>query len=108
MQRAIILATLVILASGAADGRPEYTMIGQGQLTCGAWSEHRDTKSASSLQQWMLGFLSGAGFVGSPKTDPLQGVDGLGVFAWVDNYCRGHPLDTIATAGAEFISAHPH
>ena len=41
------------------------------------------------------------------QTDPLNGVDAFAVWAWIDNYCRAHPLDTIQKASVEFVMAHP-
>jgi hypothetical protein len=40
---------------------------------------------------------------------PLNNVaDGEAVLAWIDNYCREHPLDLIADAAMAFATAHPN
>jgi hypothetical protein len=52
-----------------------------------------------------LGFLSGIGF--TADGDPLAGMDAEGVWSWVDNYCRAHPIEKIAKAAAEFDRIHP-
>jgi hypothetical protein len=44
-------------------------------------------------QYWALGFLSGVNISGSAGTDFLEPIDGQAVWAWLDNYCRDHPLD---------------
>ena len=44
-------------------------------------------------EQWVTGFLSGIGFVGEDGADPLKGLDGNAVHAWIDNYCHAHPLE---------------
>jgi hypothetical protein len=54
---------------------------------------------------WVLGFLSGIGSTGIG--DPLRQMDADGVAAWIDNYCRAHPIKAIADAVAEFLGAHP-
>ena len=72
MKLALVLPIVVVLAIPmrcGAQGSPEYTMIGAGRLSCGTWVKYRDEKAASDIQQWILGFLSGAGFEPSPRYD---------------------------------------
>jgi len=57
--------------------------------------------------QWVLGFLTGVGMFGR-TFDPLKKVDAQGVVAWMDNYCQANPLDSIATAAADFVLQQPH
>jgi hypothetical protein len=57
---------------------------------------------------WLLGFLSGIGYVNRDGDDPLDGVDAEGVWAWIDNYCRSYPIQKIGDAAAAFYRAHPH
>jgi len=42
-------------------------------------------------------YLSESGSVGN-------GVDPNRIFAWIDNYCAPHPLDSIATASIALVS----
>jgi hypothetical protein len=35
--------------------------------------------------------------------DPLQGLDGFAVWAWMDNYCRVNPLHEVANRAESFI-----
>jgi hypothetical protein len=63
-------------------------------------------------EQWVLGFASGVAegyHLGTNRKgfDPLTGIDAQGVWAWIDNYCRTHPLDSVQTAAANFVLAHP-
>ena len=87
-----------------------YTLAGTGTFSCGTWTA--DRRAAGRIQYpdeaWVMGFLSGVGFVGQDGYDPLAGTDAEGVFAWFDNYCRMHPLETIATATSKFVLAHTH
>jgi len=97
-----------LLLGGTAPGN--YTLIGVGTVSCGKWTASRSGEDYSAKiaeEQWALGFLSGVGFEGSGKYDPLNGVDAEGVLAWLDNYCRANPLKSVATAAAAFSSAHP-
>jgi hypothetical protein len=105
---AALLCLLPWAANASSPGK--YSVIGFGMSSCGAWISNRaDTTAYSRLseQQWIVGFLSGIGFAGQGKVDPLNGVDAPGVWAWIDNYCRANPLATIAKAAEEFSYAHP-
>jgi hypothetical protein len=75
-------------------------------VSCGTWTADRRQRSGGALQdeQWVLGFLSGVGYEGY---DPLNGMDAEGVWAWIDNYCREHPIEQIIAAAEAFKSAHP-
>ncbi len=85
-------------------------MIGRALHSCGTWTAERrapDPAVAMQYEQWILGFMAGAGEF-SLNLDPLNGVDTQGVWARIDNYCAAHPLDLVATAGSAFVAAHPH
>lgn len=104
-----ILALTAFIGSAAAQQQSTYSLIGQGSISCKAWAAGRHEESTLGPEQWILGFLSGAGFYGGPAgLDPLKGMDAKTVLAWVDKYCQGRPLDTLATASAAFANAHPH
>jgi hypothetical protein len=30
-------------------------------------------------------------------------MDAEGIWAWMDNYCRGHPIETVKSAIVEFV-----
>lgn len=54
---------------------------------------------------WVNGLLSAFNYYGSAAaSDVANGIDANGVFAWIDNYCAAHPLDSIATATIALIS----
>jgi hypothetical protein len=115
MMRPLILAAVAVIlfagTAGAADNG-NYTAMGWGNGSCGSWTAARRTPQGMQARgngEWVLGFLSGAGAMGlSQGYDPLHGTDPEGVLAWVDNYCRDHPLESIAEAASAFIHAHPH
>jgi hypothetical protein len=106
MLRFLLSATLsVALMTGSAEA---YALLGPGVSSCATWAadNRRDPVKALMNQSWVLGFLSGAGYAGSAEQDPLHGVDSNAVIAWVDKYCRTHPLDPIVRAAEVFIDEH--
>jgi hypothetical protein len=82
--------------------------VGAGLASCGTWIVDRRTPLRWATESaWVLGFLSGVGYMGS-GFDPLRGVNADGVNAWLDNYCQTHPLKDLADAAGSFIHEHPH
>jgi hypothetical protein len=60
-----------------------------------------------NYEDWLSGFLTGAGLAGSPGgTAPLNVLNGKAIRDWVYNYCQAHPLEVIANAGEVFMAAH--
>ena len=107
--KALLAAMLLLLApAGAQSG--SFQPMGASGISCGTWiAARRDGKALTwTAEQWVLGFLSGIGFVGLNGADPLQGMDSEGVWAWIDNYCRAHPIDEVLWAAAAFYQAYPH
>jgi hypothetical protein len=80
----IVLAGLVIaleLWVAAPTCAQTYSVIGPGNSSCGTWAAlwyNPHTINALEDESWMVGFLSGIGFV-SPQDDPLHGMDADGV-----------------------------
>jgi hypothetical protein len=106
---AIAVALLTGLRSAEADDRPAMTLYvsGTGTLSCGSWTAARhalDRHQAQLDQQWIEGFLTGVGWTsGAGGFQPLITVpDREAVPAWVDNYCRAHPVAPLSSAAAEF------
>ena len=103
--RMVLLACVAVCASGEA--RADYTSIGQGSSSCGTWAEYRRSGGAVRQEQWILGFLSGVGWVNLNGDDPLKGLDAPAVFAWIDNYCRANPLHHVNKAAGSLAIEHP-
>ncbi len=102
-----------VLMIGTAGAQPPGSFQPSGAATesCGSWSASRRANNVRSwvTEQWVLGFLSGVAYAASSSgPDPLTGVDDEAVWAWVDNYCRAHPLDWLLHAAVAFQKAHPH
>ena len=101
----MVLAVALMTTAVAAEPKLD----GAGTLTCGRWTFVRRERTAVGYEQWILGFLSGISYAGKGTGDnPLNGVDGETVWAWMDTYCQAHPLDLLATASAAFVRARPH
>jgi hypothetical protein len=113
--KARFAALAIAIAAAVPHQAHAVRYIGAGAETCGFWTEVRrypGNPNDGSIKQWVLGFISGTalgGFGLDPKWgfDPLEGVDAYAVWAWVDNYCRAHPLEIIANAAKAFILEHP-
>lgn len=88
------------LPSLSADN---YLAERHGTTSCGKWIEAR--KNAESdpvallLSVWVSGFVSGAGFTGAE----LRYIDPAARASWIDNYCKVHPLDDVATAAEQLV-----
>jgi hypothetical protein len=108
MLAVVILVALSIQASAQGPGNMVF---GQGMNSCGAWTQARQTRSVSAglSAQWVAGFLSGMNSQFNltsspdPQDDPLLGTDFDGLMAWIDNYCRSHPLETIIAAALKLM-----
>jgi hypothetical protein len=105
----LILGLILFAAAAHAQQPPKYNIIGPGASSCGTWTvDQRTNHGLYHLDQaWVLGFLSGIGYMGGSNSNPLRGLDSDAVTAWIDNYCQAHPLEGIATAAAVFARVHP-
>jgi hypothetical protein len=100
----ITLALMIDPSSAASIG-------GLGLETCSTWIvDHQSYPPirAWADDQWMIGYLSGAGKWGAADLDPLNGMDARAIYAWVSNYCEVNPSVLIQDAGNAFIHVHPH
>jgi hypothetical protein len=113
------LALLGLLLLGGVPEAKAYTTIGTGGVSCGTWTLNRRSYLSGQgslpgyvdeLEEatWIICFLWGVGYVGLNGDDPLHNVDGAGVWAWIDNYCRANPIKNLLDAAKAFVDAHPH
>ena len=114
----LMLAALgyALLANVAAVAEPQrYGVLGDGNTSCGTWTRDRtgagvyDRASANFHLVWVLGFLTGMNYHlttnGQRVGNITHGTDVEGLFSWIDNYCRQHPLDTISNAAEGLYGA---
>jgi hypothetical protein len=70
--------------------------MGIGAASCGKWSEPH---TAGALEaKWVVGFVSGANMFTENDIIDRPEVDYAALMAWMDNYCKAHPLDTVQVA----------
>jgi hypothetical protein len=79
------------------------TMISPGMDTCSTWTQGRRSHGVAELnaRAWIAGYLSAlnAAVSGHLNVDILKdNIDVEGLWAWIDSFCRNHPLDTIQSA----------
>jgi hypothetical protein len=65
-----------------------YMTYGAGTQSCGAWIEARRKGEHYNMGQWMLGFLSAAGYYG----EKMRESESSAMLVWMDNYCQQQPL----------------
>jgi len=95
MRNATLVALGICLLS---PGRiaTAYDPVGVGAWSCVAWTDTRKSLRSDTPEQWVLGFLSGIGFVIRESNDPLRGLNPQVVSEWMDKYCRRYPDESIA------------
>jgi hypothetical protein len=104
MMRLLLLTMLLTaLASPAVSAMKKG--FGDGNLSCGAWTQERQSSSQSSsshVRQWVLGYVSGANYWNEYQ-DFLGPVDAPAIYAWIDNYCRSNPLEKLIVAADRLV-----
>ena len=98
---AVLAAFYMTYATGAVAA--DIHMLGKGvAASCGTWSAERKTQTTWLYAgNWVLGFMSGA--AAALNRDFLDGLDSEAVFAWIDGYCRAHPLARVADAANRLL-----
>lgn len=77
---------------------------GIGQISCGRFVQERERRPGNrgpydaTFRQWLLGFITALNWSAADRRDLLEGSDAEGAMLWVENYCRGKPLDTFLDA----------
>src|SRR5689334_1547176 len=98
----MIRALLLTLAVGVAVSSvvSAKKILGAGVSSCREWEENRATGSKESFQQrsWIAGFLSGYNVASSDRDFLANKPDAAAIYAWIDSYCRSHPLDNLSQA----------
>jgi len=99
-----MMALLLMVASQSYT----FTILGEGTMSCGEWTERRQSENHRVLPEsaWVLGYVTAMARVESARTGRkiASGIEGKGVEHWIDNYCSTHPLDDIASASEALVS----
>lgn len=108
---ALLMAGLTALVAGLAQAQPKYAIAGVGATSCGQYLKPPTaTKDISDINAatWIQGYLSGTNtqrFAFTKQEMKLQ-PDYQSIIAYVDKYCREHPLATVYEAAIELDLAY--
>lgn len=94
MGKSIFLLTLFCFAVSAYAGEIK----GAGGSTCGAWLQYRSSNQYSGELHWIQGFISSYNqfvYTGRNPNGIFGSADHNSIAAWMDNYCRQNPLETV-------------
>jgi hypothetical protein len=101
----LIVISMVLMTHqvSAEIDNQRYHALGVGVgVSCGAWQEARRARNVQAIGQesWVLGYVSASNAfaVATTQNDFLAAVDAEAIWAWLDNYCRQHPLEKLAKA----------
>lgn len=115
MHRAWIILTVVLTAIPSyAESKKDFIAFGEGISSCGKFLRSADAErkrrpaNAAVTDIYDINFAAFASFadgflVGTNYADPIEAevgehTDQDGRMAWLENYCRNHPLDTYIKA----------
>ncbi len=97
----VSLALCVFVGKAWADDG-NATVYGAGAESCGRWlASSSDQGTRLYNESWVLGWLSAAGHYN--VHGPMQDTDADAVSAWLDSYCKEHPLDSLHVASAVLV-----
>ncbi len=94
-------AALFCLSPALAGVRAEenYDLFKYGSLSCDEWLRHSDL-TAGETPHWFADDLAQLYQSGGYRIDILSQLKPDRITAWLTDYCRAHPLDGFAAAGA--------
>jgi hypothetical protein len=100
--RYLVLILCVAAGQANAGAAGTATTYGAGTESCGKWVASGNDDVWHHLQlNWVLGWISAAGHYNVHGN--LKETDSDAISAWVDNYCKEHPLDDISEAAAALV-----
>lgn len=96
---------MIALALTLAVQEPPRTVYGPATESCGTWVSHISPEDLERLADvsWLNGFLSGYNVWSPEPGTATSATDMRGMVAWIDNYCRAHPLETVGTAATVLV-----
>jgi hypothetical protein len=109
---AALAAALVVSATGGAYSvgsarpLPPSATVGSGKTLCHDWlaARKRRDPSLASLQQWVLGYLSGYNAFAPPPKDMFTDYDSTSVLGWVDTRCAQNPTSSVSAVLNDFVA----
>jgi hypothetical protein len=112
--RGLIVLTIVAASTGLSpaisqEAKQGVGIIGFGNGSCGSWTSSRNGQDAASqalgsaAQGWIQGYITAMAVESDRVNAAIHRTDSKGLDAWIDNWCKAHPLKSIAKA-AEALS----
>jgi len=100
--RELVLGLCGLLIGGSPAASQGVSVIGDGGLSCGAWTADRSDNAMHNMElDWVLGFVSGSNWENPHKQARFADIDAIA--ASIDNYCARNPLHGIAAAAAAVV-----
>ena len=102
---ALVAGSLLFVLT-ARIAAQEQAVLGQGNVSCSSWLEnHRsDDVQRSARTAWILGYITAFNQYGSKsERDVTEGKSTEEMTAWIDNYCKQHPVDNVYRASAALV-----
>jgi hypothetical protein len=101
------IVSMFLIGAGAATAvhAVEVTTYGAGLQSCGAYLDDREKQNADEVAfiDWLSGYVSGVNAT-SIHTNNILGDSNLKAAVYrLGNYCRSHPLTTVAVALDVFL-----
>ena len=94
----VLTLALYVFISPAVANEALYHNFGAGVDSCGTWLAEKGTMLGNLNNMWVLGFITAFNrYALVTDRNVALGTNADGMVAWIDNYCRAHPLDSIAT-----------
>ncbi|MGA7749620.1 MAG: hypothetical protein WCA63_05685 [Gallionella sp.] len=87
--------TLIVFAIGFSANSNAIQFM--GVPSCAEWVSRHSTNNDVSMEEWLLGFLSG--LAAGKNIDYLKNADRESLFLWIDNYCKMYPLGRVDDGG---------
>lgn len=96
-----LLFIAAIAATSISVPASAYIVYGSGGKSCGTWTNDKESDEVSHRwnTMWLLGFVSGSGWVEGETYE----ADSSGMLGWVDNYCKENPLKEISDAAQNLV-----
>lgn len=109
-----VFSLLIISAAASASDQPD--ILGAGGQSCGSWQSERQSAQATryvsskleAQSHWILGFITATNLALFPKNNLTEETTGSAMMYWIDNYCKEHPLDNLATATSALVLELTH
>lgn len=102
---AVLAGAALVATSVSAQPGVSFRVIGPGTASCGEWTAERqkDSTIAVAFAVWVEGFVTATEIAHPIIVPGVRHTDSAGMAAWIDNWCRVHPLEDIANASNALV-----